>query len=303
MPGLHRALLRRSSTADRSQRQRTGGALATSRASCRSRRTRHHRGRTTTITAPQAAAVVSDVAAVTQALVVLDRRYHRVPGWTTLHRGRPSGWTALAAALDVNLNPPDFTSTQPGWQPRVRADARPRPSRTARRAPGRAQTCWRTRTRPTRTRLRFVAGLANAFCQPVSARSPDGPSRSASTTGTLAPADTPSSKRHLRDIGGVRGGGERAAAEAANVVARLRAVPSDTIVEPRTLAGFTMLAERIDDRIAAVVEQGITRGDYVQRVTLPRLDVDAGQLVQRLARATEWCRTRTSFRSSTSPDS
>lgn len=231
-----------------------------------------------TITAPQAAAVVSDVAAVTQALVVLDRRYHRVPGWTTLARGATLGWTALAAALDVNLNPPDFTIDAAGWQPRVR-------SMHGRVPPGLLGVLQAEHNVlaglahvPHALRLRFVVDSQRV----LSAR-----------LGTLARRTEPERidywdararlyaelQRHLRDIGGVRGGGERAATEAANVVARLRAVPSDTIVEPRTLAGFTMLAERIDDRIAAVVEQGITRGDYVQRVTLPRLDVDAGQLV------------------------
>ena len=69
------------------------------------------------------------------------------------------------------------------------------------------------------------------------------------------------------------------ATEAANVVARLKAIDASTVIEPRTLAGFRMLAERIDERIAAVVEEGFERGDFVERVKLPRLDATSGNLV------------------------
>ncbi|GAA3805638.1 hypothetical protein GCM10022242_05930 [Nocardioides panacisoli] len=86
-------------------------------------------------------------------------------------------------------------------------------------------------------------------------------------------------QQQLRDIGGHIGRGELAAGEGANAVARLKALPRDLIVEPRVLAGFQTLFDRIDVRIAYIVEEGVERGAFVQRVQVPRLVEDSGQLV------------------------
>jgi hypothetical protein len=68
-------------------------------------------------------------------------------------------------------------------------------------------------------------------------------------------------------------------AEGANAVARLKALPKDTIVEPRVLSGFQLLFNRLDDRIADVIENGVEHGAFFKRVTLPRLVGGGGQLV------------------------
>lgn len=69
-------------------------------------------------------------------------------------------------------------------------------------------------------------------------------------------------------------------AEGANAVARLKALPHDTIVEPRLLSGFQLLFNRLDNRIADIIEDGIEQGAFVRRVTLPRLVGGGGQLVR-----------------------
>jgi hypothetical protein len=86
-------------------------------------------------------------------------------------------------------------------------------------------------------------------------------------------------QRQLRDIGGRLGRGEAAVIEAANAVARLKAVPRRTIVEPRVLAGFQTLFDHIDARIADIIEDGIERGALLQRVALPRV-AEVGSLIQ-----------------------
>lgn len=65
-----------------------------------------------------------------------------------------------------------------------------------------------------------------------------------------------------------------------HAVARLRAIPRDAIVEPRVLSGFQLLFDRVDNRIADVIEDGVERGAYFKRVTLPRLVDGGGQLVR-----------------------
>ena len=69
-------------------------------------------------------------------------------------------------------------------------------------------------------------------------------------------------------------------AEGANAVARLKALPHDTIVEPRVLSGFQLLFNRLDDRIADVIEDGVEHGAFFERVTLPRLVGGGGQLTR-----------------------
>lgn len=84
-----------------------------------------HSGR---ITAPQAQALVGDVAGITQALVVLDQRYRNTPNWESLPQAARLGWSALAAALDVNLGQPDYSVDDIGWRPLtkpIRSPAKP----------------------------------------------------------------------------------------------------------------------------------------------------------------------------------
>ena len=87
-------------------------------------------------------------------------------------------------------------------------------------------------------------------------------------------------QKELREIGGLLGKGGLAVAEGANAVARLKALPKDTIVEPRVLSGFQLLFNRLDDRIADVIEDGVEHGAFFKRVTLPRLVGGGGQLVR-----------------------
>ncbi|MFC7725526.1 hypothetical protein ACFQW6_10435 [Nocardioides sp. GCM10028917] len=230
------------------------------------------------ITTSQAAGIVSDVSAITQALVVLDRRYRRVSGWTHLEHGASLGWAALAAALDVNLTVPDHSLDTAGWQPRVR----PMRGRVPAGLLGVLQAEHNVLAGldhfPHALRLRLVVDsqrVLSARLSPLARRTePAQVQFWDERAGTYEAI-----QRHLRNIGGISGGGGRAASEAANVVVRLRAIDGSTVIEPRTLAGFRMLAERIDDRIAAVVEEGFERGDFVERVKLPRLDATSGKLV------------------------
>jgi hypothetical protein len=50
-------------------------------------------------------------------------------------------------------------------------------------------------------------------------------------------------------------------------------------VEPRVLGGFQLLFDRLDRRIADVIEDGIDEGALFQRVRLPRLVESSGELV------------------------
>lgn len=83
----------------------------------------------------------------------------------------------------------------------------------------------------------------------------------------------------MTNIGGRLGNGKAAAGEAANAVSRLKVLRPETVVEPRMLGGFQTLFRRLDSRIADILESGVERGAFVQRVTVPRLVSADGRLV------------------------
>lgn len=230
------------------------------------------------LTVPQAQAIVADIAAIAQALVVLDQRYRHTPGWEPLPQSTRLGWVALAAALDANLGQPDYSVDQLGWRPKTKVI--PDPVRPGILGVLQAQhnLVIRMRAFPTATNLRLVVDsqrLVSTHLVPLAARVDN---RLADRWTTRAETYA-LLQRQLRDIGGVLGNGASAAAEGANAVTRLRAVPPDTVVEPRVLAGFQLLFNRLDDRMADVIHDGVQRGAYCQRVTLAHLDNGTGHMV------------------------
>ncbi|GAA4700012.1 hypothetical protein GCM10023349_15670 [Nocardioides conyzicola] len=224
-----------------------------------------------TMTAPQAQAVVADVAAIVQALVVLDQRHHNTPEWQHLPQSGHLGWAALAASLDVNLGQPDYTVDRLGWHPRVKAI--PGPARPGILGVLQAQHNLVVKlgsALPSTVHLRYVIDSQRLlsrhltpFASRIDNRLAEHWNNRADTYADL--------QRQFRSISGLLGtGGGAAAAEGANAVARLRSLPADTIVEPRVLGGLQLLFGRLDQHIADLVEDGIASGAFAQRIRLPR---------------------------------
>jgi hypothetical protein len=231
------------------------------------------------MTASQAHALVGDVAALTQAIVVLDQRYKNTPGWQPLTQSARLGWASLAAALDVNLGQPDYAVDHLGWRPNTKIIADPVRPGILGVLQAQHNLVIRMKSVPNATNLRLVVDsqrLVSAQLAPFAARIDE---RLAERW--TARADTYTViQQQLREVGGLIGKGGPAVAEGSNAVTRLRSISPDTVVEPRVLAGFQLLFNRLDTRIAAVIEDGVERGAYSKRVTLPRLVDGGGQLVQ-----------------------
>jgi hypothetical protein len=232
----------------------------------------------TAMSVPQAQAVVADVAAITQALVVLDQRYRNTPGWEQLAQGSRLGWAALAAALDVSLGQPDYTVDTLGWRPKTKPITGPAKPGILGVLQAEHNLVVRMKSVPSATNLRYVIDSQRLlarhlvpFAARVDQRLADRWTARAETYLQL--------QRQFRPIGGLVGSGGPTASEGANAVSRLRALPADTIVEPRVLGGFQLLFDRLDRRIADVIEDGIDEGALFQRVRLPRLVESSGELV------------------------
>src|SRR5689334_22061709 len=76
-----------------------------------------------------------------------------------------------------------------------------------------------------------------------------------------------------RDLAASRG------REVAGDPAAPAALRPETVVEPRMLGGFQTLFRRVDSRITDILESGVERGAFVERVTVPRLVSGDGRLV------------------------
>lgn len=230
-------------------------------------------------TASQAQALVGDVAAITQALVVLDQRYRNTPNWECLPQAARLGWSALAAALDVNLGQPDYSLDTVGWRPLTKPIRSPAKPGILGVLQAEHDLLVRLRSFPHLVNLRLIVDsqrLISGQLVPYAGRIDTTVAdrwRARTATFTLI-------QQQLRDLGGLLGSGDLAAAEAATAASRLKAVKPDTIVEPRILSGFHVLFDRIDHRIADIIEEGVEHGAFAQRVTLPRLAAGTGQLIQ-----------------------
>jgi hypothetical protein len=230
------------------------------------------------LTSAQARTIAGDVAAISQALVVLDRRYRNTPGWEPIAGCDRLGWAALATALDVSLGQPDYSVDQTGWRPRTKPIGGPAKPGVLGVLQAEHNLLVRLESFPDAMNLRLVVDsqrLLSAGLVPFAERIDPHLGRLWS-----ARADTYSRiQRELRNIGGRLGNGKAAVAEGANAVSRLKALRPGTAIEPRMLGGFHTLFSRVDSRITEILESGVERGAFVQRVTVPRLVSGDGRLV------------------------
>lgn len=229
------------------------------------------------ITAPQARAIAGDVAAVAQALVVLDRRYRNTPDWKPLAQCDRLGWAALATALDVSLGQPDYSVDEAGWRARVKPLRGPVKSGVLGVLQAEHNLLVRLNS-PNAMNLRLIVDSQRVLTSqliPYAERvDPDLAEQWRTRAATYARI-----QRELRNVGGRLGNGAGATAEGANAVGRMKRLPPDTVIEPRMLGGFQTLFRLLDTHISDVLEAGVERGAFVQRVTLPRLVSGDGSLV------------------------
>lgn len=230
------------------------------------------------LTAAQARTIAGDVAAISQALVVLDRRYRNTPGWEPIAGCDRLGWAALATALDVSLGQPDYSVDQTGWRPRTKPIGGPAKPGVLGVLQAEHNLLVRLASFPDAMNLRLVVDsqrLLSAGLVPYAQRiDPDLAGQWGARAETYSRI-----QRELRNIGGRLGNGTAAAGEAANAVSRLKALAPDTVIEPRMLGGFQTLFRRVDARITDILESGVERGAFVKRVTVPRLVSGDGRLV------------------------
>lgn len=226
--------------------------------------------------------VIGDISAVVRALVVLDQRYARIPGWEKLSHADRLGWGALACALDASLEPPDYSVDLRGWRPPTKLITGPAKPGLLGVLQAQHNLIVRMRTFPNVLNLRLVvdsqrllSGSLSKLVQPVE---PDLAGKWAAREQTYKTL-----QQELRNVAGNLGRGNLAVAEGSTAVSRATALNPDAELEPRALHGLDQLFDRLDNRIADVIEDGVRRNTYVARVSMPELAADSGRMIAGLA--------------------
>lgn len=226
----------------------------------------------------QCQALLGDVAAVTQALIVLDRRYLGTPGWVTLKGARRLTWAAIACATDVGLGQPDYSVDTTGWRPPVKQLRGPVQPGMAGVLQAEHNLMVRLRTFPAMINLRRVVDSQRLVSHRLAAMAQEvDPSigrRWEERAEIYALV-----QQQLRDIGGNLGKGGLAAAEGANAVSRLQRVTHQAVLHPRQISTFQTLFDGIDNRVADIVVEGVRRGAFVERVPLPRVVDSSARMI------------------------
>jgi len=234
--------------------------------------------RDVSLTQGQRMAVLKDAAEITQALVMLDRRYDNIPGWQPIPGRKRLNRTAKACAAFAEVGEPDLSVDRHGWRP---------PSALIEGGP-----------------LPGIGGVLQAqhnmlvhlgrFPNMLNLRRViDGQRIVSAEAARLAPSVAPDLVgrwgereqvyRQLvletRNVGGLIGDGGPATAEAANAVGRLRHVGVDEIAGPEPLRDLNKLFGSTDARIAVIIEQGAAERLYFRSVKVPRLVDGSDHLV------------------------
>jgi hypothetical protein len=228
--------------------------------------------------AQQAHTLIGDVAAIVRGLVVLDQRYSSIPGWENLHRSERLGWSALACALDASLEPPDYAVDMHGWRPKAKVIAGPAKPGLLGVLQAEHNLAIRMQSLPSAMNLRLVVDsqrLLSGWLAKLAAKI-DPNLQHQWLTREQVYLDL---QHELRNVGGRFGKGGLAVTEGANAVSRLKTIQPGTDLDPRVLHAFTTLFNKLDTRIADVIEAGMKRDAYFVRVRVPRLLKNTGQLV------------------------
>lgn len=227
----------------------------------------------------QCMTVLKDAAEIVRAVVGLDRRYERIPGWEPLKdQGRLTRAAEVCAAF-AGYDEPDYTVDRLGWRP-VAQIARGAPPRgfggilhgeynllVALDGFPDAQSL-RLVLESQRIVSHVVAGLVRGQ-HPSLAGKWD---QRADTYKALV--------NETRNVRGISGSGSESAGYGSTVAARARKLTAGAALAPTQARQLDQLFDRIDARVADSIERGVTERHYFLRVKLPEMAAESEGLIR-----------------------
>lgn len=226
----------------------------------------------------QCLTVIKDAADVVRGLVSLDRRYANIPAWQPLPEPGRLGRAAETCATWAGYGEPDYTVDRRGWRPAPDLIEGPGLPGITGVLQAQHNLLLHLGHFPTAQNLRLVLDSQRNISREAARR--------------LAPIDPVLAERwqqrgetysrlvrEARDLGGVFGGGGAAAGQGAVAATRMAKLDDAGLSETQQIRRLQRMSAGIDERVCNVVEYGAAHRLYFHRVNLPRLDLDAGELV------------------------
>lgn len=218
----------------------------------------------------QSLTVVKDAAEIVRGLLILDRRYDRVPGWESLRGALKLQRAAEACAF---VSAADYTVDRRGWKPPARTIAGPPRPGIAGVVQAEHNLLVHLRAFPNALNFKRIVDSQRLVSDLASRRF-------ASVEPELTTWWAQRGRLYARiqdrarNVGGLVGSGGEAAAEAAHAMTRLRNLPDGALVSQRALRDLNTLFAAVDQRMSEIFEAGAQKRLYVARTTVPGIAPD-----------------------------
>lgn len=235
-----------------------------------------------TLSIQQGQTLLKDAAAITQAVLMLDRRYQATAGWENIQKPGRLAWATMATALEASLDPPDYSIDVRGWRPPARLIRGPAKPGLLGILQAEHNLLVRLNALPSPINLKKIVESQRLLSTALAERAPSPAltarwSRRARTYALVF--------NKLRNVAGRVGDGARAAEEAANIQTQVNALakrpaPEGVDQDSRIWSAFDNRFQQIDARLADIIESGIADKTLLRRAHVPRLMDDSPKLVK-----------------------
>lgn len=227
----------------------------------------------------QCLTVVHDAAEITRALVGLDRRYANIPGWQPLKDPGRLGRAAEVCAAYSGRGEPDYTVDHRGWKPLTKLIEGPGLPGINGVLQAQHNLLLHLSEFPDAQSLRVVVDSQRVVSLQAARR-----------LGDTAPALAARWERRsevygrlvhaTRDLGGVVGNGGSAAGQGSVAAARMEKLAADGLTGPPQVGRLERISAGIDKRVCDAIEHGIRSRLYFQRVVVPGMNSENGELIK-----------------------
>lgn len=227
----------------------------------------------------QCLTVIKDAADVVRAVVSLDRRYANIPGWQPLKEPGRLGRAAETCATWSGYSELDYTVDLRGWEPEPTLIEGPGLPGISGVLQAQHNLLIHLGTFPTAQNLRVVLDSQRIVSRETARRlQPVDPAlaarweRRGETYGRLV--------HETRDLGGMVGNGGPAAGQGSVAALRMEKLSRDGLADPTGCRRLQRVSAGIDQRICNLIEYGVARRLYFQRINVPGLSDHNGEPVR-----------------------